>query len=326
MSKLEQKCPIWGTEARMVYLHHQTLDLDIESPRAGGTYIITDQAKVKLDSSLDRYRSDNIFKAKLTTWLIQETQKKGIVPEINLRTLRLIRNRELLPIEEKINNLLKYIYKRNQRCGDRASFGEIKEEENLKAHSECTSDEQWKVIKNFVREMKYIKYYLFDQQKKEGIHILVDGYKRLESFEKNTTSNQAFLAMWFDESMNEFFKNGFEPAIRDAGYNCMRIDKKEHNNQIDDEIIAEVKRSRFLVADFTQKDKDARGGVYYEAGFAHGLGIPTIFTCREDSKDNLHFDTRQYNHIIWENSEDLKKQLKYRICATIGDGSLRRSN
>ena len=88
----------------------------------------------------------------------------------------------------------------------------------------------------------------------------------------------------------------------------VRIDQQEHNNKIDDEIIAEIRRSRFVVADFTQGEKGARGGVYYEAGFAQGLGIEVIFTCRKDVLDNndIHFDTRQYNHIGWETPEELR--------------------
>jgi hypothetical protein len=35
------------------------------------------------------------------------------------------------------------------------------------------------------------------------------------------------------------------PAIRDSGYEPMRIDRKEHINKIDDEIIAEIRRSCF---------------------------------------------------------------------------------
>ena len=103
------------------------------------------------------------------------------------------------------------------------------------------------------------------------------------------------------------------------GYRAMRIDKKEHNNKIDDEIIAEIKRSKFLVADFSHGKNGIRRGVYYEAGFAHGLGIPVIFTCCKNDESKLHFDTRQFNHIIWKNAEDLKKQLKDRIGATLGD-------
>ena len=106
----------------------------------------------------------------------------------------------------------------------------------------------------------------------------------------------------------------------DAGYTAMRIDRKEHINKIDDEIIAEIRRSRFLVADFSQGDDGARGGVYFEAGFALGLGIPVIYTCRKSDIDKLHFDTRQYNHIVWETPEDLRTALKNRILAVIGEG------
>ena len=94
--------------------------------------------------------------------------------------------------------------------------------------------------------------------------------------------------------------------------------QKEHVNKIDDEIIAEIRRSRFLVADFTQGQDGARGGVYFEAGFAFGLGIPVIYTCRKDMIEKLAFDTRQYNHIFWECNEDLRRSLGNRIAATIG--------
>jgi len=107
-----------------------------------------------------------------------------------------------------------------------------------------------------------------------------------------------------------------EPATRAAGYEPLRIDSKQHNGKIDDEIMASIRASRFVVSDFTGN----RGGVYYEAGFAHGLGLPVIFMCREG--DELHFDIRQYNCIFWkpENFEDAQSQLKNRILATLGQG------
>lgn len=90
--------------------------------------------------------------------------------------------------------------------------------------------------------------------------------------------------------------NSFEKAISDAGYEPMRIDRREHNGKIDDQIIVEIKKSKFVVCDFTGH----RGGVYFEAGFAMGLGKPVIWCCKEDYFNDLHFDTRQYNHIKWE--------------------------
>ena len=86
-------------------------------------------------------------------------------------------------------------------------------------------------------------------------------------------------------------------------YEAVRIDRKEHVNKIDDEIIAELRRARFVVADFTHGETGVRGGVYYEAGFAHGHDIPVVFCCRKDVIDEIHLDTRQYNHITWDPRE-----------------------
>ena len=87
-------------------------------------------------------------------------------------------------------------------------------------------------------------------------------------------------------------------------------------DKIDDAIIAEIRRSRFVVADFT----GLRGGVYYEAGFAEGLGIPVFYSCHADDIDKLHFDTRQIYHVRWNNPKELYQGLYDRIRAKLGEG------
>ncbi len=113
--------------------------------------------------------------------------------------------------------------------------------------------------------------------------------------------------------MDSVWKKAIEKAIVDAGFIPRRIDNKEHNNKICDEIVAEIRKSKFAVCDFTGQ----RGGVYFEAGFALGLGLPVIWTCKSDEVDKLHFDTRQYNHIVWDKEEDLYAKLFNRVKATI---------
>lgn len=49
--------------------------------------------------------------------------------------------------------------------------------------------------------------------------------------------------------------------------------------------------------------------------FAKGMGLEVIWCCKEDEKDNLKFDIRQYNHILWNDYEDLKSRLINRIQA-----------
>ncbi len=88
---------------------------------------------------------------------------------------------------------------------------------------------------------------------------------------------------------------------------------KDFNDEIVDEIISEIRKSKFIVADFTGN----RGGVYYEAGFAKGLGLEVIFCCKKDDFKNMHFDVNHKNYIVWETGEDLYNKLRKRISATI---------
>ncbi|WP_409348117.1 nucleoside 2-deoxyribosyltransferase [Paenibacillus gyeongsangnamensis] len=103
--------------------------------------------------------------------------------------------------------------------------------------------------------------------------------------------------------------------MRDAGFEPFRVNQSETTGKICDEIISQIRRSKFVVADFTGQ----RNGVYFEAGFAMGLGIPVIWICnkQEIAEGKLHFDTRQYNHIDWETEDELYTRLLNRIKANI---------
>jgi nucleoside 2-deoxyribosyltransferase len=58
-------------------------------------------------------------------------------------------------------------------------------------------------------------------------------------------------------------------------------------------------------------------GVYFEVGFAMGHNKPVIWCCAKKEEKAVHFDTRQYNHIFWENEQQLYEELKDRILGTI---------
>lgn len=146
------------------------------------------------------------------------------------------------------------------------------------------------------------------------------GWARIHELQQgHGTGAVGFIAMWFSEEVKPT-SEAIHRAISAAGYDPVRIDRVEHNNPIDDEIIARIRGSRFLVADLTKQ----RGGVYFEAGFALGLGLPVIWLCREDDLDNVHFDNRQYNFILWKPDalDDLERRLQNRIEATLGRGPL----
>jgi hypothetical protein len=89
--------------------------------------------------------------------------------------------------------------------------------------------------------------------------------------------------------LSAFSSGSHLAVVQAAGYTPVIVNAVEHVNKIDDEIISQIRNARFLVADFTGH----RGGVYFEAGFALGLGLPVFWTCKKDHLDHLHFDVRQ---------------------------------
>jgi hypothetical protein len=146
--------------------------------------------------------------------------------------------------------------------------------------------------------------------------LSMDGWSRVQPFPRpGGIPGNCFVAMWFSEDLRAAYELGIEPAIADAGLKPIRIDRKEHNNEITDEIMSEIRNCQVMVADFTGQ----RGGVYYEAGFAMGLGRPVIWSCRKDEIEKLHFDTNHKNHIAWETPADVRQKLYNRIRATILD-------
>jgi nucleoside 2-deoxyribosyltransferase len=151
------------------------------------------------------------------------------------------------------------------------------------------------------------------------VHTTIPGLVYVESQDvPNVESRTGFVAMWFSPSIEAAYTIGIKPAIEANGFDAVRVDSREHNNKIDDEIVGQIRRARFVVADFSCGDDGARGGVYFEAGYALGLDIPVIWCVRQADLKRVHFDTRQFNHIVWETPEELCERLKNRIGGTIG--------
>ncbi|NQT61939.1 MAG: hypothetical protein HQ556_03175 [Candidatus Marinimicrobia bacterium] len=150
----------------------------------------------------------------------------------------------------------------------------------------------------------------------QAYRITPKGWAIVHELESNSiNSKQGFVAMDFTEELKPIFFNGIRPGIEGAGYGAKILHDHPHNNWIADEIMTQIRRSRFMVADVSTHNQ----GVYFEAGFALGLGIPVIWICTKDEFKKRHFDTAQINTIKYteDNLSGLIKELKHRIENTI---------
>lgn len=317
MTDTSMKCLVWRTAAKSLATDPDEDLKRVNSPRAGGCYEISASASAMLKGL------SNEDKLRLTTWIVDEN-RLGSGPAIDSGNLEKLSSRRPLSVVERRDRLLMYFNKTIERLGTRVLLHGLETDqicqnyEALLAWTESLGTEevdyllQISVEDGLVREV---------DTRRKGYDLSGKGYVHLEELQgKRVDSAQAFVAMWLDSSMDKAWEKGIAEAIRQAGYRPLRIDQKEHVNKIDDEIIAEIRRSRFLVADFTSEPDKPRGGVYFEAGFAQGLNIPVIWTCRDNCISHVHFDTRQFNHIVWSTPDDLRTKLKVRIEAVIGDG------
>ena len=132
---------------------------------------------------------------------------------------------------------------------------------------------------------------------------------------------RCFVAMAFDrKDTDSVYDKLIAPVVRKAGITPIRIDRKEHNRNINDVIVEELKEADLVIADLTY----ARPSVYFEAGFAERAG-PVIYTVRadhfrskpDDEHGNLrvHFDLSMRNIIGWTNESDRRfaGRLEHRI-------------
>lgn len=298
---MKDKCTLCGLEAN----YFDTFGFDgskYDCPRCGRVEISGTAEAVYLNNP--KYENEKHILSGITRYRTENNLKPIVILSDSYDYLK---DEYYIPrnVSQKLNLLLRYLSKKSDYAGHKIEI-------NYGLDYPITFSKSVNEFNFILEQIKDKK--LIIQNPDASFCLTVEGWNRIEELNtKIIDKKQGFIAMWFDESLIEVYANGFRKAIKDCEYEPMRIDIKEHNNKIDDEIIAEIRNSKLLIADFTGQ----RGGVYFEAGFAQGLGIPVIWTCNKEDVSNLHFDTRQYNHITWSNSEDLYTQLVNRIKATI---------
>lgn len=156
------------------------------------------------------------------------------------------------------------------------------------------------------------------------LQITPNGWGHASELQRSRSSeaNPAFVAMWFGgdkkkAEMEEVWK-AIKEACKKTGWRANRSDTDPHSDFIMNKVLGDIRRAPFVVADFTGN----RNGVYLEAGFARGLGIPVVHTCRADHFEKAHFDIKQINTIKWRDTTALREGVTQfiRNSATIGYG------
>jgi hypothetical protein len=283
---------------------------------ACGKFLFTEEANdlliyLKRDGGIGRYKLSHTMRRAAERAFGK--RDNSLFPRYSSDDLQKILDSPDTPVQEKLNSLLSFLGSLSEYPGQCVEFDSSNDYTVLGAKN---YQEANFYLQSLAQQGLVSLERPFTGKSEARFTVSAKGWMELERIaQSGGESTNAFIAMWFDSSRSEF-DAAIEKAINDAGYIPIRIDRKEHLNRIDDEIIAQIRQSKFLVADFTGQ----RNGVYFEAGFMLGLGRPVIWVCEEAELNDIHFDTRQYNTILYKSADDLRTRLQFRIEANLGKG------
>lgn len=149
---------------------------------------------------------------------------------------------------------------------------------------------------------------------KEVSQILVaspNGIRQENHRIENIDTNLVFVIIAFNDDMEPVFE-----GIRDAGKaHGLRVERTKDilgDYKIADKILELILKARLVVADLTYE----RPNVYFELGYARGIGKTVITTAREGT--NLHFDVKDWTCTFYNDSRVLEKHLMKRFAYELG--------
>jgi hypothetical protein len=227
-------CYIWGTPAKIA-LESSGDFAFIDSPRAGGAYQITGRASTTIANLSDFDR------AKLTTWLCNQRAAGIQYPLIDDRLITDVKRFPQLTTSQRVQRALLY-FNNSLRVGqvltvyynDKFGPGDEEGAYPLAAQTESVSKGELSAFLRLLEQMGLVE----DTTKAMGLSRYTpsaSGWLEIDKLvAQQPSATQVFVAMWFNPSMDDVYLEGFEPAIRESGYQAVRIDKKEHSNKIDD--------------------------------------------------------------------------------------------
>ena len=121
-----------------------------------------------------------------------------------------------------------------------------------------------------------------------------------------------FVITAFQPDMDPIFE-GIAAAAGAVGLVAKRVRDVEGDYRITDKIVEMIQSARLIVADLT----DDRPNVYFELGYARGLGKRVVTIARKESK--IHFDVKDWKYLEYVDSRVLERDLRARFEHEIAD-------
>ena len=129
--------------------------------------------------------------------------------------------------------------------------------------------------------------------------------------ERMVSPRSVFTIMSFKKEFRDVY-NSCKEVCQQFDFEAERTDESTSLERIVARVEKGIKESAFVIADVSEWSPN----VFYEVGFARGLGKNVILTAKKGT--NRAFDVADIPTIDWENQEELKDGLRKRISGIKG--------
>jgi len=136
-----------------------------------------------------------------------------------------------------------------------------------------------------------------------GLFAWGPGVKEFTNASVHKEAGQAFVVMQFS-GYEELYKDVVEPVTRSFGLNPYRADEVFGPGNIIEDIIRGIETAQVVIAEITPQNEN----VFYEVGYAHALGKPTILLA--DRTKKLPFDLSGRRVLFYDNSIGGKNRVE----------------
>jgi hypothetical protein len=130
------------------------------------------------------------------------------------------------------------------------------------------------------------------------VGLIAAGNREIQfaNFRVRSAKPRAFVVMQFAEPYHTFYREVIQHQAEAAGFEVIRIDEKAGPGVIFQDIQREIEQAEIVIAEITP----ANPNVFYELGYAHALGKPTILLAQRDVQ--LPFDIRSYRVVFYNDT------------------------
>ena len=143
------------------------------------------------------------------------------------------------------------------------------------------------------------------------INVGPEGTRAEDISDEDDDPTLVFVIMSFKPEMDPIFE-GIRAAGLEYGLRAERVKDVQGDYKVTSKILNMIERAKLVVADLTYE----RPNVYFELGYARGIGKTVITVVREGTK--VHFDVQDWAYVEYNDSRVLEDKLRKRFAFELG--------